>query len=315
MQASTETITVFAPATIANLGPGFDVLGVAVDGLGDWVSVRRRDDSQVVIESIIGDEGKLSLDPTKNTAGIAAQEALRLIGASYGVTMSLKKGLPLGSGLGSSGASAAAAAWAVNVLHGEPLGKTDLLNAGLAAESAVSGWHADNVGPSLFGGFILIRSYSPLDLLELPAPYNLAFALVTPHLELPTRAARAAVPEMISIKQHIANNGNLAAMIAALFGGSVALLGKAMEDAIIEPARAPLIPGFARVKAAALEAGALACSISGAGPTLFAVTDDPARAALVAQAMQHAFMKEANLLSYAHVARVDPEGARVVSGF
>jgi homoserine kinase len=308
-----DSVTVFAPATIANLGPGFDVLGVAIDGLGDWVTVTPRTDNEVVIESVEGDGGRLSREATKNTAGIAALEALRLMNATKGVNLRLKKGLPLGSGLGSSGASAAAAAWAVNMLYGQPLGKEELLQAGLVAEASVSGWHADNVGPSLFGGFILIRAYEPLDILELPTPYNVVFALCTPEIELPTRAARAAVPEMVPIKQHIANNGNLAAMMAALFGGSVPLLGRAMQDVIIEPARAHLIPAFYEVKQAAMAAGALACSISGAGPTLFALSEDPARAALIAQAMQHAFREHANLNSTTHVARIDPEGARVVS--
>lgn len=308
-----DTVTVFAPATIANLGPGFDVLGVAIDGLGDWVTVTPRNDSTVVIESVEGDGGRLSRDAAKNTAGIAAQEALRLMESKRGVNLKLRKGLPLGSGLGSSGASAAAAAWAVNMLYGQPLGKEDLLQAGLKAEASVSGWHADNVGPSLFGGFILIRAYDPLDIMELPAPHNVVFALCTPDIELPTRAARAAVPQSIPIKQHIANNGNLAAMIAALFGGSVPLLGRAMQDAIIEPARAHLIPAFYKVKEAALAAGALACSISGAGPTLFALSDDPAHATMIAQAMQRAFRENAQLNSTTHVARIDPEGARVVA--
>lgn len=308
-----DSVTVFAPATIANLGPGFDVLGVAIDGVGDWVTVTPREDGAVVIESVEGDGGRLSREASKNTAGIAAQEALRLMKATHGVNIRLRKGLPLGSGLGSSGASAAAAAWAVNILCGQPLGKEALLHAGLVAESSVSGWHADNVGPALFGGFILIRAYDPLDIMELPSPYDIVFALCTPAIELPTRAARSAVPDMIPIKQHVANNGNLAAMVAALFGGSVPLLGRAMQDAIIEPARAHLIPGFNEVKQAAIEAGALACSISGAGPTLFALSNDPAQATLIAQAMQRAFRDHANLDSTTHVARIDAEGARVVA--
>src|SRR5690606_24018979 len=144
----------------------------------------------------------------------------------------------LGSGLGSSGTSAAAAAWAVNMLFGQPLSKEQLLLAGLTAESAVSGWHADNVAPSLVGGVILIREYNPLDIMELPSPYNTVFALCTPHIELPTHAARAAVPQTVPIQQHISNSGNLAAMVAALFGGSLPLLGRAMQDSIVEPARA-----------------------------------------------------------------------------
>lgn len=307
-----ESVTVFAPATIANLGPGFDVLGVAVEGLGDWVTVTRRAEPGIEIENIEGDGGHLSREADKNTAGIAAREVLRLIGAEAGLVLSVRKGLPLGSGLGSSGASAAAAAWAVNVLFGQPLPKTQLLQAGLVAEASVSGWHADNVAPALFGGFILIQSYEPLNIIELPTPLGLHFVLVTPAFELPTREARAAVPESIPLKQHVANSGNLAAMVAALFGGSPYLLGGAMQDGIVEPARAPLIPGFAAVKAAALAAGAMACSISGAGPTVFALTDDPARGALIASAMQEAFQRHGNLASRAYVARVDEQGARVV---
>lgn len=307
-----STVTVFAPATIANLGPGFDVLGVAIDGMGDWITATLKDEAGVVIERIEGDDGRLSRVVADNTAGIAAQEALRLIGVDRGVTLKIRKGLPLGSGLGSSGASAAAAAWAVNVLFGQPLSKERLLQAGLVAEASVSGWHADNVGPSLFGGWILIRSYDPLEVIELPSPRDIWFVLVTPQFELPTRRSREAVPDKVSIKQHVANSGNLAALIAALFGGSTRLLGRAMQDAVIEPARAPLIPGFDAVKAAAQEAGALACSISGAGPTLFAVSDDPARAALIAAAMHDAFDTAGGLASDTHIARVDEQGARVV---
>lgn len=308
-----SSLTVFAPATIANLGPGFDVLGVAVEGLGDWVTVTAVDEPGIVIESIEGDDGRLSRDATRNTAGIAASEALKLAGVpDLGAVLRIRKGLPLGSGLGSSGASAAAAAWAVNLLLGQQLSKQDLLHACLVAEASVSGWHADNVAPSLFGGFVLIRAYDPLDVIEMPTPMGITFVLVTPDFELPTREARLAVPEMVSMKQHIATSGNLGAVVAALFGGSARLLGKSMQDAIVEPARAPLIPGFAAVKAAALEAGALACSISGAGPTLFALTDTAEMAPFIARAMQDGFEQAAGLSSQAHIARVDESGARQV---
>ncbi|MGB0388880.1 MAG: homoserine kinase [Ardenticatenaceae bacterium] len=307
-----NTVTVFAPATSANLGPGFDLLGVAIDGLGDWVTATRREEVGVIIEEIEGDEGRLPREADENTAGIAAREALRLIGADVGVTLHLRKGLPLGSGLGSSAASAAAAAWAVNALFGQPLSKRELLPACLVAEANVSGWHADNVGPSLFGGFLLIRSYDPLDIIPLPTPPGLIFVLATPAFELPTKMARKVLPKSIPLKQHIANSGNLAAMIAAFFKGSLPLLGRAIQDIIVEPARAPLIPAFDAVKAAALEAGALACSISGAGPTLFAVSDDMANAHKIANAMQNAFQTHAGLTSDIHIAPVDQQGARIV---
>ena len=306
-------ITVFAPATSANIGPGFDLLGVAIDGLGDRVTVRRRRLPGVVIEHIEGDDGQLPREANKNTAGIAARETLRLLGVQEGVVLRLQKGLPLGSGLGSSAASAVAAAWAVNVLFGQPLSKQALLEPCLVAEASIGGWHADNVGPALFGGFLLIRSYEPLDLIQLPTPSDLLFVLVTPDYELLTAMAREALPKHVSLKQHIANNGNLAALVAALFKNSPTLLGRAVEDGIVEPARAPLIPGFAAVKAAALEAGALGCSISGAGPTLFALSDNRKTAKRIASAMQHAFEKHGGLSSRVHVAAVDRQGTRIVS--
>jgi homoserine kinase len=308
-----DSTKVFAPATIANLGPGFDVLGVAVDGLGDMVTATVSDTPGVRITHIEGDGGLLSMDVRENTAGIAASEVLSLLGVTdVGVTLTLEKGMPLGSGLGSSGASAAAAAWAVDSLFGRTLSKEQLLHACLVAESRVSGWHADNVAPSLFGGFILIRAYDPLDIIELPSPRELLFVLVTPEISLSTRKSREAVPTSVEIGKHIANNGNLAAMVAALFGDSVRLLGRSMLDAIVEPARAPLIPGFAQVKRAALEAGALACSIAGAGPTLFALAENETTALAIAQAMQAAFESDGAVRSHPHIARVDPLGARVI---
>ncbi len=307
-----ERVSVFAPATLANVGPGFDVLGMAIQGLGDIVTAERRSTSGVVIERITGDHGRLPRDACHNTAGIAAQAVLRLAGReNVGVALTIHKGLPLGSGLGSSAASAAAAAWATNVLLGEPLTRQDVLHACLEAEAAVSGWHADNVGPALFGGVFIVRTYEPLDFVTLTIPANLVIVLVTPQHELPTAEARAVVPQTISLAQHIANSGHLAALIAGLCRGDAALVGRAIDDVIIEPARAHLIPGFGAVKAAALEAGAFGCSISGAGPTLFALTDDLRQGANIAAAMQAAF-EEHGIRSRAIVTGGSNEGARVV---
>lgn len=307
------TVRVFAPATIANIGPGFDVLGVAVEGLGDVVEARLLDGrpGRVLIERIEGDGGRLPREADHNTAGIAARETLKLLGnPDHGVALTLYKGLPLSSGLGSSAASAAAACWAVNLLFDAPLSKQDLLPAALAAEAHVSGWHADNVGPALLGGFVLIRSYRPLDLIRLPASPNMLFVLAMPEYELPTQKARGVVPTTVSLQQHVANSGNLGALVAGICTGDTRLLGRAVQDEIVEPARAPLIPGFQQVKEAALEAGAYGCSISGAGPTVFAVTDDEGRAGRIAEAMRAAFAS-AGLKSRTHVGRVDAEGARV----
>ena len=303
-----DTVTIFAPATIANLGPGFDVLGLAVTGKGDVVEARKTVAPGVTIEAISGDGGRLPRDPVKNTAGVAAGEALKLARERGGVALKLRKDMPLGSGLGSSAASAAAAAWAVAQLYGISE-KEALLPACLAAEAAVSGYHADNVGPSLLGGLVLISRYHPLQIQTLPTPPDLHLVLVTPAYEVPTAQARAVVPKQIPLEKVIANSGQLSAMLAASFKGDTAAFGRAVVDAIIEPARAHLIPGFQQVKEAALRAGAYGCSISGAGPTVFAVTDSLEAGQAIGAAMQEAF-QEAGLSSTVNVALVDAAGAR-----
>ncbi|MBK04554.1 MAG: homoserine kinase [Deltaproteobacteria bacterium] len=309
-----KRVRVFAPASAANLGPGYDLLGVAIGGVGDEVEVRLAPEADgLFIESIEGDGGRLPLKADENTAGIAALEVLKLLGKEdVGIALHLKKGLPLGSGLGSSGASAAAAVQAINVLFGEPLEKKDMLHATMVAEASVSGWHADNVAASLFGGLILIRSYEPLDWMRFDVPEAMRFVLVKPDTALETKKARAAVPTEIPIKQHIANSGNLAAMIGALGMKDIKRFGAAIQDVIVEPARAPLIPGFHAVKRAALEAGAYGCSISGAGPTIFAIVDSDELAQRVAKVMQDAFMQDAQLDSFVTIGHVDLDGARQI---
>jgi homoserine kinase len=305
-----EAVKVFAPATVANIGPGFDVLGVAVTGCGDTVEARRIDKSGVVIEAIFGDRGQLSLDPTKNTAGIAALETLKIVGSRQGVALKLYKDMPLGSGLGSSAASAAAAAWAVAVLN-DFTDKKAILSACLAAENIVSGYHADNVAPALLGGIILIREYQPLQLESLPVPRNLYLVLATPVYEVATVQARSVVPKMVDVDKVVANNGRLSAMIAAIFRNDVPALGRAAIDEIIEPARASLIPGFWAVKQAALESGAYGCSISGSGPTVFAICDNIEVGQKIGQVMQRAF-REVGLESTVNVASIDRRGAQLV---
>ncbi|NIP24762.1 MAG: homoserine kinase [Phycisphaerae bacterium] len=305
-----ERVKVFAPATVANIGPGFDVLGLAVTGLGDIVEANKIDSPEVIIETVSGDDGRLSLDPSKNTAGVAARETLQIIGTATGVVIKLHKGMPLGSGLGSSAASAAAAAWAVALLNDFD-DKTAVLPACLAAEAAVSGYHADNVAPSLLGGLVLISGYNPLRINSLPTPSNLHIVLVIPAHEVPTAQARAVVPKMIALDKVVANAGYLSAMIAASFKNDVIAFGRAVVDEIIEPARAHLIPGFQQVKQVALEAGGLGCSISGAGPTVFALADSFAVGQEIGEAMQDAFYK-AGLSSVVNIASVDDQGARQI---
>ncbi|GBG68247.1 hypothetical protein CBR_g2798 [Chara braunii] len=334
-QPSQTIAKAFAPATVANLGPGFDFLGCAVQGLGDHVVAELSDHvppGEVEIESIEGDGGRLSLLPLKNCAGIAAKATLRLLGVrSVGITLRLLKGLPLGSGLGSSAASAAAAACAVNGLFGSPLSGSQLVTAGLISEAAVSGYHADNIAPSILGGFVLVRSMEPLEIIPLPWGSARAttgqdaadggdarrsspvFVIVSPAFEAPTKEMRAVLPMDISMKSHINNSTQGAALVAAILQGDAKLLGAAMaSDGVVEPRRIRLIPGMAAVKISAMMAGSFGCTISGAGPTAVAVTDSREKGEAIGQAMQNAFQAVGKLSATVSVQELDTAGARLV---
>ncbi|KAJ0966784.1 hypothetical protein J5N97_023701 [Dioscorea zingiberensis] len=314
-----RSVKTFAPATVANLGPGFDFLGCAVDGPGDSITLSVDPDvapGTLSISSISG-APKLSRNPLWNCAGIAAIATMRMLGVrSVGLSLSLEKGLPLGSGLGSSAASAAAAAVAVNALFGSTLTPNDLVLAGLESEKKVSGYHADNVGPAILGGFVLIRSYDPFEILQLdfPADRDLVFVLVSPEFEAPTKKMREALPAEVGMKDHIRNSSQAAALVAAVLQGNARVLGSALSsDGIVEPRRAPLIPGMAAVKMAAMEAGAFGCTISGAGPTVVAVIDEEEKGREIGDQMVEAFLVAGGLKAKATVAKLDRVGARVIS--
>ena len=324
---ATNFARAFAPSTVANLGPGFDLLGCAVEGRGDTVSARSvqlgaKDlEGRVVIEKISNDGGKLTLESKNNCAGIAAIETLRIIErecggleTGAGVSLELDKGLPLGSGLGSSAASAAAAAMATNVLFGSPLPKAKLVEAGIVSEAAVSGYHADNIAPAVLGGFILVKSTTPLVLKPLECPSDLWFVVVTPVFEAPTKKMRAALPKEISMQAHIENTGACGELLLGIVQGDPESIGHGLSsDTIVEPARAPLIPGFPAVKTAALEAGALGCTISGAGPTAVAVVRKKEDGRAVLAAMKDSFMTQGGLdIQYADVVKLCKEGAKIV---
>lgn len=301
----------FGPATVANLAAGFDVLGLAVEGLGDVVEAVRVPESGVRIAAITGDDGRLPLDAPSNTAGVAAAEVLRAAGAGFGIELTIHKGLPLGSGLGSSAASAVAAAVATHALLPEPLPVETLVLACVEAEAVVSGRHADNVAPALLGGLVLVRSVEPLDLVRLPVPEALHLVVVTPEMSLPTREARAVLPSAVPLSTLVSATANLGALVAACHQGDLALLGRALVDPVAGPAREPLIPGSSLALAAAREAGALGAGISGAGPTLFALCTGE-RTASVGAAMIAAFA-HAGLASRSFVAPAGGRGAHVLA--
>ncbi|KAI9181819.1 hypothetical protein LWI28_018959 [Acer negundo] len=309
----------FAPATVANLGPGFDFLGCAVDGIGDYVSLRLDPavhPGEISITDIDG-PSKLSKNPLWNCAGIAAIAAMKMLGVrSVGLSLSLEKGLPLGSGLGSSAASAAAACVAVNEMFGGKLKADELVLAGLESEAKVSGYHADNIAPAIMGGFVLIRSYDPLELMRLEFPINkeLFFVLVSPEFEAPTKKMRAALPAEVGMPHHVWNCSQAGALVASVLQGDLVGLGKALSsDKIVEPKRAPLIPGMEAVKKAAIKAGAFGCTISGAGPTAVAIVEDEERGRMIGEQMAEAFWREGNLKAAVAVKRLDRVGARLIS--
>jgi homoserine kinase len=317
-----EWIKVFAPATVANVGPGFDILGFAVGEPGDMVVARKSLASGVCLTDISyarkGDEGRLP-GGDRNTAVIAAMNVLQTLQQrgftekQTGVELVLHKNMPLGSGLGSSGASAAAAAWAVNVLFGEPLAKEDpdLILSCIQAEASSSGFHADNVAPAMLGGVVLIRSYEPLDIIPLDAPEKMVCALVSPEYEVSTRKARAVLPIQVPFKETvIPHYANVAGVVAGILKKDLALFGRSIDDRIVEPARAHLIPGFYAVKEAALRSGALGCSISGAGPSVFAITDDLAQGRVIGQAMAQSFADHGITESHIYVSPVNRDGVK-----
>ena len=297
-----------------------------MEGRGDTVVARPLEVSsgsleRVVIDKIDGDQGRLSLEADNNCAGIAAWETLQLIekevgslAKGVGVRLELEKGLPLGSGLGSSAASAAAAAMATNILFGEPLPKAKLVEAGIVSEAAVSGYHADNIAPAVLGGFVLIKSTKPLILQPLECPSDLWFVVVTPVFEAPTKKMRAVLPKEISMQLHIENTGAAGELLLGIVQGDVKGIGHGLSsDTIVEPARAPLIPGFSAVKRAAIDAGALGCTISGAGPTSVAVVGSKKEGRAVLAAMKDAFQKEGKLdIEYADVVKLCKSGAKPV---
>ncbi len=313
-------VTAFAPATVANVACGFDVLGFALEAPGDEVTAKLRPDlppATVEISSLSGGEGiefeGIPREPEHNTAGRAASSLLQAMNAPFGVELKVRKMMPAGSGMGSSAASAAAAVVAVNELlrlNGLPsLTPLELIPYGMEGEAVASGSkHADNVGPAITGGILLLRGYNPLDAVQIPVPKNLHCALVRPHVEVATSMARSIMPKDIPLKTAIAQWGNLAGLVAGLMKEDYALIGRSLVDAVAEPVRAPLIPGFADMKRAALQAGALGCSISGSGPSVFALTDSLETAQKVAFAMQEALRPHnvENTMYVSHVANTGP---------
>lgn len=267
-----QSIKVFAPATVANVVCGFDILGFAVDEPGDELIMEITNKPGVNIVSIEGDEGKLPLNPAKNTVSASVISLLKkLERPDIGFDIKLKKKMPMGSGLGSSAASAVAGLFAANELLGNPITKEQLLPFAMEGEALACGHgHADNVAPALFGGFTLIKSYEPLEVIALPVP-DLYCALLYPHVDVPTRDARQIIRSKVLLRDAVTQWGNIAGLISSLYTKDNDLLGRCMKDVIVEPIRSMLIPEFDQMKETAMNNGALGFGISGSGPTVFSL--------------------------------------------
>ena len=307
-------IAVYAPGSVSNVGCGFDVLGFALDQPGDIVMAAPQEASGVSIAAIHGDGGRLSREPRKNTASAAVLELLRRLETLRGVSLTIHKGLPLASGIGSSGASAVAAVVAANEVLGRPAPMELLLECAMVGEQAGCGsMHPDNVTPSLYGGFILARSAQPPDIVRLPVPNGLACAVLHPRIEVQTGVARALIGEQVGLKDATRQWANVGALVAALYTSDLPLLSRALVDHIAEPKRAPLVPGLAEIKAAAISAGALGCSLSGSGPSIFALAASLEIAEAAGDAMQRAFARQSDIGADLWVCPVGRQGARVIS--
>lgn len=270
-----DKVAVRSPATLSNLGSGFDVFGLALREPYDVVEARRISDRKVVIEDIEGPgASSITTDPTSNSAGIAARAVLELAGAGFGVALRIKKGIRPCSGIGSSGASAAGGACAANLLLDRPLRSEELVVCAARAEQATSGsFHADNVGPAVLGGFTVIRSYEPFEIHRMDPPVELGVVVTMPDFLVNTREARNVLPSSVPLKSMIFEVGNAASLVLGMARGDIALVGRSMSDQVIEPARAPLNPGLREAEAAALGAGAAGSFLGGSGPCVIAVYD------------------------------------------
>lgn len=307
------SISVFAPATVANVVCGFDVLGFAVNEPGDEVIMHLANKPGITISKITGDDGRLPLDPAKNTVSVSVQHYLQSIGRTdIGLDIELHKKMPIGSGLGSSSASTVAGLFAAKTLLGDETDAVKLLPFAMKGEEMACGHgHADNVAPALLGGFVLIRSYDPLDIVKLPHPKELYCAIVFPNVDVPTREARQIIRNKIQMKDAVTQWGNIAGLVSGLFMNDIDLIGRSMKDILVEPVRSMLIPDFYKMREIAMEMGAVSFGISGSGPSVFAFTRNEEAAHQITQKLQQ-HLTSIHIGSNIYVSNINDKGPRVI---
>ncbi len=305
-----EELKIFSPATIANISCGFDVLGLALDTVGDEMIIRKVPQKGVKITKIIGQ--KLPLEVHKNVAGVAALALLSEIESEFGFEIEIDKRIKPGSGIGSSAASSAGTVWAINELLGNPFNTTDLVRFAMEGERLATGVaHADNVAPALLGGFTLIRSYEPLDIIPINTPSELFATVIHPQIEIKTSDAREILRTKVELKEAIKQWGNVGGLISGLYTEDYELIGRSLKDFIIEPIRSILIPAFDAVKQQSVKAGALGCGISGSGPSIFALSKGEPTALKVADTMKLVYEKVG--IEYdVHVSKINTQGIKIL---
>lgn len=305
-------IKIFCPASIANLNCGFDILGLCLNTIGDEMIIRKSPEEGIKITKIVGAD--LPFETNKNVAGVAGLALIEHLNRKldYGFEIEIYKNIKAGSGIGSSSASAAGAVYGINELLGKPFSKVELVNFAMKGEAIASGSeHADNVAPCLLGGFTLIRGYNPLDIIQIKSPEELYAVVLHPHIEVKTVDARAIIQPMVPLKLAITQTGNLGGLIAGLYTSDYELIGRSLNDVLVEPFRKHLIPNFDVVKNVAIQNGALGAGISGAGPSIFALCKGEEKAKKIANAMKKSYSSTGVGFDI-HISKVNPNGTSVI---
>jgi len=305
-----EELKVFAPATVANLSCGFDVLGCCLNSVGDEMLIKKNNLSEVRITKITGQE--LPMETDLNVAGVAVKALLKELESNQGFDVEISKKIKPGSGIGSSAASSAGAVFAVNKLLGDPFNAKQLIPFAMQGELLASGnAHADNVAPALLGGFSLVRSYCPLEVLSLPVPSDLRVVILHPMIEIKTKDSRSIIKQNVSLKSAINQWGNLGALVSALYTNDYDLLGRSLQDEIVEPIRSILIPYFQELDELVTENGALGFGISGSGPSVYALCKGDENAQRVKNSIE-TFYSDKNIDFDLHLSGINKQGVKIL---